>query len=170
MSGIPEGPFRPHEAAIEEGGRGRRGTGSQASTIGGRRDSGCRAGGQPTGTKGMISWFTVFVLWPNIWCGVSVFLFVSCLIHSQRSPIEVEEEREREEDWMKAPSPYGISQWGPQTPSVFPPPSPYSYSYAESFHEEACSLEMGPPRVVPTLVCFGYVVVVFCIELCLTVL
>ena len=62
-SGIPEGPFRPYEAAIEEGGRERRGTVSQESTIGGRRDSGCRAGGQPTGTKGMISWFTVFVLW-----------------------------------------------------------------------------------------------------------
>ena len=29
---------------------------------------------------------------------------------------------------------------------------------------------MGPPRAVLTLVCFGYVVVVFCIELCLTVL
>ena len=64
VSGIPEGPFRPHEAAFEEGGRGRRGTVSQESTIGGRRDSGCRAGGQPTGTKGMISWFTGFMLWP----------------------------------------------------------------------------------------------------------
>ena len=99
-----------------------------------------------------------------------MFLFVSCLIHLQGSLIEVEGEREREGDWMEAPSPYGISQWGPQTPSMFPPPSPYSYSYAESFHEEPRSLEMGPPRAVPTQVSFGYVVVVFCIELCLTVL
>ena len=29
---------------------------------------------------------------------------------------------------------------------------------------------MGPPRAVPTQVCFGNVVVVFCIELSLTVL
>ena len=104
-----------------------------------------------------------------MWCKcVSVYLLFYTF--TQRSPIEVEEEWEREVDWMEAPSPYGISQWGPQTPSVFPPPSPYSYSYAESFHEEARSLEMGPPRAVPTQVCFGYVVVVFCTELCLTVL
>ena len=113
----------------------------------------------------MISWFTGFMLGLNIWCGVSVFPFVSCLIHSQR-----EEDQERVGDWIEPLSPYGIAQWGRQTPSVFPPPSPYSYSYARSFHEEAHSPGMGPPRAVPTQVCFGHVVVVFCIELCLTVL
>ena len=97
-----------------------------------------------------------------------MLLFVSCLIHSQGSLTQAEAEQEREGDWIEAPSPYGISQWGPQTPSVFPPPSPYTYSYAESFHEEAHSLEMGPPGAVPAQVCFGYVVVVLCTQLCLT--
>ena len=99
-----------------------------------------------------------------------MFLFIACLVHSQMYPFQKVEKREREKDCIEAHSPCGISQWGPQTPSEFPPPSPYSYPYAEPFHEKAPSLEMERPEALPAEVCFDYVVFEFCIEFCLTVL
>ena len=90
----------------------------------------------------------------------------------------IQEEKEREEHLYGPPPPPIISERGPQTPSMFPPPSPYTSSEhslelaAPTFlHPE--SLEMGPPREGQAQVCFKctllIVVYIFCVEFCLTV-
>ena len=82
-------------------------------------------------------------------------------------------QEEKEGEWYSnEPSPSSIiSQHGPQTPSVLPPPSPYSSEWPLEVAEPASlpppSHELGPSRAVQTQVCFGHVVVAFCIELCL---
>ena len=86
-----------------------------------------------------------------------------------------QEEKEGVGNWNKPLSPYSIFQHSPQFPSAFL--TPYSPPFLERPLEVAIptslpppSHEWGPPRAVQTQVCFGHVVVVFCIELCLTVL
>ena len=68
-----------------------------------------------------------------------------------------------EGEWYEPPTPSIISERGPQTPSVFPPPSPYS---SERYLEVAVptshpppSLELGPPRAEQPRVCFGCAVI-----------
>ena len=78
----------------------------------------------------------------------------------------IQEEKEGDGGLYEPPTSSIISEHGPQTPSMFPPPSPYSSTEhslelaAPTFlHPE--SLEMGPPREEQAWVCFGYIIVVY---------
>ena len=72
-----------------------------------------------------------------------------------------QEEKEREEHLYEPPSPSIISERGPQTPSMFPLPSPYlstehSLELAAPTFLAPESLEMLPPREDQAWVCFGH--------------
>ena len=85
-------------------------------------------------------------------------------IHVQDPPRQGEEMEVEGEVWREPPSPYSISYLGPQTPSFFPPPSPYSYldpslEVAPPPPLYPPTLGMGPWTAVQPLVCFARVVV-----------
>ena len=93
---------------------------------------------------------------PLVWCKYYTFHLISC----------IQEEKEGDGGSYEplSPPPSIMSERGPQTPSMFPPPSPYTSEYslelaAPTFlHPE--SLEMRPPREEQAWVCFGYATVV----------
>ena len=101
-------------------------------------------------------WMVVVVcVWfvPLVWCKCYTFHLIC-----------IQEEKEGDGGWYEPPTPSIIFERGPQTPSMFPPPSPYTSEHSLELapptflHPE--SLEMLPPREEQAWVCFGYATVV----------
>ena len=98
-------------------------------------------------------WIIAVCVWfvPLVWCKCYTFRLISC----------IQEEKEGDGGSYEPPTSSIISERGPQTPSMFPPPSPYSstehsleLAAPTVLHPEP--LEMGLPREEQAWVCFRY--------------